>query len=75
LCLEKSIDKNMKSFKNINVSSDGSFYFCYNKETVSNSKLVVFQKQDDKNFNFNQKIIKNSIESKHSSYYKKKYLK
>jgi hypothetical protein len=45
----------MKSFKNINVSSDGSFYFCYNSETTSNSKLVIFQKQDDKNFNFNQK--------------------
>jgi hypothetical protein len=73
--LEKLIDKDMKSFKNINVSSDGSFYFCYNSETVSNSKLVIFQKQDDKNFNFNQKQIKNSIESKHSSYYKKKYLK
>jgi hypothetical protein len=75
LCLEKSIDKKMKSFKNINVSSDGSLYFCYNSETVSNSKLVVFQKQDDKNFNFNQKKVKNSVESKHSSYYKKKYLK
>ena len=65
----------MRNFKNINISSDGSFYFCYNTEILSNSKLVIFQKQDDKNFNFNQKKIKNTIESKHSSYYKKKYLK
>lgn len=65
----------MKTFKNINVSSDGSIYFCYNKETLANPKLVVFQKQDDKNFNFNQKKVKNVHESKHSSYFKKKYLK
>ena len=65
----------MKTFKNINVSSDGSIYFCYNKETLSSPKLVVFQKQDEKNFNFNQKKVKNTLESKHSSYYKKKYLK
>lgn len=64
----------MKTFKNINVSSNGSVYFYYNKETLANLKLVVFQKQDDKNFNFNQKKVKNTIESKHSSYYKKKYL-
>lgn len=65
----------MKFFKNINISSNGSFYFCYNAEISSINKLVVFQKQDDKNFNFNQKKVKNNVESKHSSYYKKKYLK
>lgn len=65
----------MKNFKSINVSSNGSFYFCYNAETLLNSKQVIFQKQDEKNFSFNQKKVKGNIESKHSSYYKKKYLK
>ena len=65
----------MKIFKTINVCSDGSLYFCYTSGLLSNFKPVIFQKQDDKNFNFNQKTKKASIESKHSSYYKKKYLK
>jgi len=65
----------MKSFKNINISSNGSFYFCHSAETAAINKLVIFQKQDDKNFNFNQKKVKSNVESKHSSYYKKKYLK
>lgn len=65
----------MKVFKNINVSSNGSFYFCYSVETSLNNRLVSFQKQDDKNFVLNQKKYKKSTESKHSSYYKKKYLK
>ena len=64
----------MKTFKNINISSNGSIYFCYTKEVLSDSRLIIFQKRDDKNFNFNQKKIKNTMESKHSSYYKKKYL-
>jgi hypothetical protein len=65
----------MKIFKSINVSSNGSLYFYHNVETSLNNKLVNFQKQDDKNFNLNQKKIKKNMESKHSSYYKKKYLK
>lgn len=65
----------MKIFKNINVSSDGSFYFSYDLEASLSGKFVNFQKQDDKNFAFNQKKQKKLIESKYSSYYKKKYLK
>lgn len=65
----------MKNFKNIHISSDGSYYFCYNLEIISNHKLIVCKTQDDKNFNFNQKKIKHNIDSKHSAYYKKKYLK
>lgn len=65
----------MKSFKSVIVFSDGSLSFCYQTEILSNPKLVIFQKNDYKNFNFNQKKVKNIIESKHSSYYKKKYLK
>ena len=64
----------MKAFRNINVSSDGSLYFCSNSEISSNLQQVIFQKRDDKNFNFNQKIKTSNIESRHSSYYKKKYL-
>ena len=65
----------MKNFKSINISSNGSLYFCYNMEFSLNNKLAVFQKQDDKNFSLNQKKAKSKIESKQSSYYKKKYLK
>lgn len=65
----------MKAFKNINISSDGSFYFSYNLEVSLNNKFVNFQKQDDKNFALNQKKRKKIVESKYSSYYKKKYLK
>lgn len=65
----------MKIFKTINVSSDGSFYFSYNIEVALNNKFVHFQKQDDKNFAFNQKKRKKVIDSKYSSYSKKKYLK
>lgn len=65
----------MKTFKNINISSDGSLYLSYNAEILSPNKSVTFQKQDEKNFNFNQKKVKNTIDSKQSSYYKKKYLK
>ena len=65
----------MKTFKNINISSNGSIYFCYNTEISYPNKLVTFQKQDEKNFNFNQKEVKNNLDSRQSSYYKKKYLK
>jgi len=65
----------MKTFKNINIASNGSLYFCYNAELSSSTKLVNFQKQDEKNFTFNQKKVKNSLNSKQSSYYKKRYLK
>lgn len=65
----------MKNFKNIYISSDGSFYFCYKVESALNNKVINFQKQDDKNFALNQKKRKKTVESKYSSYYKKKYLK
>ena len=65
----------MKTFKTINISSDGSFYFCQNVESSLNGKVFIFQKQDDKNFSFNQKKAKGNVESRQSSYYKKKYLK
>jgi len=65
----------MKVFKTIIISSDGSSHFSSNAEVVSTNKFVNFQKQDDKNFVLNQKKHKKSIESKYSSYYKKKYLK
>lgn len=65
----------MKTFKNINIASNGSLYFCYNAELSGSNKLINFQKQDEKNFNFNQKKVKSNIDSKQSSYYKKRYLK
>ena len=65
----------MKVFKSINISSNGSLHFCYHIEISLNNKFISFQKQDDKNFGLNQKKSKRVIESKHSSYYKKKYLK
>ena len=65
----------MKTFKSINVSSNGSIYYSHSSETLLNNKLVIFQKQDVSNFVLNQKKSKKNIESKHSSYYKKKYLK
>ncbi len=75
--LGKLIDKGlyMRSFKNISICSDGSFYFSYNSEAVLNNKLVYFKKQDDKNFASNQKKQVRIIESKYSSHYKKKYLR
>lgn len=65
----------MKIFKYITISSDGSLRFSRNTEASLNNKFISFQKQDDKNFSLNQKERKKTIESKHSSYYKKKYLK
>lgn len=65
----------MKIFKTIVISSDGSFYFSSNIVASLTNKLISFQKQDDKNFSLNQKKHKKNIESKYSSYYKKKYLK
>ena len=65
----------MKVFKNVVISSDGSFYFSYNVEAALDNKFVTFRKQDDKNFNLNQKKRQKTVESKYSSYYKKKYLK
>jgi len=66
--------KNMAIFRTIIISSDGSYYFSNSGET-SFTKPVIFRKQDDKNFSFNQKKGQNIIDSKQSSYYKKKYLK
>ena len=65
----------MKIFKTITVSSDGSYLFSQAGETSVTNKLVIFQKQDDRNFSFNQKKGQVTIDSKQSSYYKKKYLK
>lgn len=65
----------MKTFKTIVVFSDGSFYFSSEMEIGLTNKLVVFQKHDDKNFIQNQKKDKKNVESKYSSFYKKKYLK
>ena len=64
----------MKILKNIIISSDGSYYFS-NLGEVSLNKLVTFKKQDEKNFSFNQKKKQAAIDSKQSSYHKKKYLK
>lgn len=65
----------MKILKNIIISSDGSCYFFNSGEVSLSNKLVSFKKQDDKNFSFNQKKKQIVIDSKQSSYYKKKYLK
>jgi len=65
----------MKFFKNINIASNGSLYFRYNAELMCPDNFINFQKQDEKNFNFNQKKAKSNIDSKQSSYYKKRYLK
>lgn len=65
----------MKTFKTIIVFSDGSYSFSLIKEASLSNKLVIFQKQDDRNFSFNQKKGQSVIDSKQSSYYKKKYLK
>ena len=65
----------MKIFRTIIISSDGSYYFSNSGETSLTNKLVIFQKQDDKNFSFNQKKSQNITDSRQSSYYKKKYLK
>jgi hypothetical protein len=71
---DKSLEK-MKIFKIITVFSDGSFSYSSAGETSLTNKLFIFQKQDDRNFSFNQKKGQVVIDSKQSSYYKKKYLK
>ena len=65
----------MKTFKSITISSDGSYYFSSLRETSLMNKLITFQKHDDKNFSFNKKKGQNIVDSKQSSYLKKKYLK
>jgi hypothetical protein len=65
----------MKTFKNINIASNGSLYFYHNAEILYPNKSINFQRQDEKNFNFNQKEVKSTMDSKQSYYYKKKYLK
>lgn len=65
----------MKIFKIITVFSDGSSSFSYVGEMSLTNKLIIFQKQDDRNYNFNQKKGQILVDSKQSSYYKKKYLK
>jgi len=66
----------MKILKRLKISSDGSIsFFQSGKNAYASNKLVVFEKQDDKNFIFNQKVKKAAIDSKQSTFYKKKYLK
>jgi hypothetical protein len=65
----------MKIFKIITVFSNGSYSFSSKGEISLTSKLVIFQKQDDKNFSFYQKKGQVIVDSKQSFYYKKKYLK
>ena len=65
----------MKILKSIIISSDGSCYFFNSGEVSVSNKLVSLKKQDDKNSSFNQKIKQAIVDSKQSSYYKKKYLK
>jgi hypothetical protein len=65
----------MKRFKNIVVSSDGSCHFVNLGEILLTNKMVIFRKQDDKSFGFNQKKGQVIVDSKQSSSYKKKYLK
>ena len=65
----------MKIFKIITVFSDGSYSFSLAGETSLTNKLVIFQKQDDRNCGFNKKKNQIVIDAKQSSYYKKKYLK
>jgi len=65
----------MKTIKSLIISSNGSCYFCNLGEILLSNKLVVLKKQDDKNFSFNQKEKQAVVDSKQSSYYKKKYLK
>lgn len=65
----------MKIFKVITVFSDGSLSFFLERGISLTNKLVIFQKQDDRNFSFNQKQGRILVDSKQFSYYKKKYLK
>lgn len=65
----------MKIFKTIVVFSDGSYSFSSVGETSLTNKLTIFQKQDDRNFYFNQKKGQIVVDSKQSFYHKKKYLK
>jgi hypothetical protein len=65
----------MKIFKIITVFSDGSYSFSSAGETSLTNKLIIFQKQDDRNFSLYQKKGQVIIDSKQSFYYKKKYLK
>lgn len=64
----------MKSFKSINISSDGSLYVSFQNSVEQNFEQIIFKKKDDKNFNLNQKINKYNMDSKQSIFYKKKYL-
>ena len=61
----------MKSFRNINIGSNGSLNF-YNK-LIKTKTFFSFQLYDDKSFSFNKKQKKISIDSKHLLNYKKKY--
>ena len=65
----------MKSFKSINISSDGSLYVSFQNSVEQNFEQIIFKKKDDKNFNLNQKINKYNMDSKQSIFYKKKIFK
>ena len=62
----------MKSLKSIVISSDGSINFLNNN--VKTCNYINFKLQDDRNFDFYQKIKKFNVSSKHLKIYKKKYL-
>ena len=65
----------MKLFKKISIASNGTINFGYKIGSSSNkNKLNSVHKTDDKNFSLNQKKVTSSLDSKHSLYYKRKYL-
>ena len=63
----------MKYLKNFIISSDGSLNFSSN--ITKNNKKVIFYMHDDKNCRFYIKVKKTTIDSKHLTSYRKKYLK
>ena len=65
----------MKLFKIVNIASDGSISFSYNSKNSDLDKSIFYLKHDERNFMFNQKKIKASVESEYSSYHKRRYLK
>lgn len=63
----------MKFVKKINISSDGSLYFCYQSVTNPEIERIFLKTEDDKNFFFNKKKKVKQFDSKQFYSYKKKY--
>lgn len=63
----------MKFVKKINISSDGSLYFCYQPVTNPENERIIFKTEDDKNFFFNKKKKFKQFDSRQFYSYKKKY--